>query len=136
MDGQRTFPVVEMNPSESGTRCYKCQKYRHIEAKRAASKKVCVRCEHKTKKCKTLETNYACPNCKMNHRAGDHRCPTQVGCTALFHTVSTNIVNDQKIVMIMMTIIQVRFSANKPSHSFKRLLGPGVTRCTLFFCRK
>ncbi|XP_053999252.1 uncharacterized protein LOC128887432 [Hylaeus anthracinus] len=67
------------------TRCFKCQKYGHVDKYCKSKDTVCAFCAktgHSNKECPNREKNPTCSNCKArqlshNHSAGNRNCPSR-----------------------------------------------------------
>ena len=72
------FCVVPVDLNKEVRRCFKCQKYGHIQRDCSASFSACGKCadKHGTKDCISLDLK--CVNCSGTHQSGHNTCAEQI----------------------------------------------------------
>ena len=72
--------VVDIDLHREVRRCYKCQRYGHIQHACKAQFPACGKCagRHKTGECDAKKEEWKCVNCSGRHQTGDRQCPSQI----------------------------------------------------------
>jgi hypothetical protein len=82
------FRIVPIDLDREVRRCFKCQKYGHIQLSCPSNINVCGKCsgQHRTSECSAESSNWKCVNCKGPHQTGDKSCPEQVKAVSRYRT--------------------------------------------------